>query len=369
MKYCNEYTSRKISVLNSLATIAVVIIHSNSLEDIKSPSWAFWIGNTIAFLQHWAVPFFFMVSGFFFDRAFSDKPIWTNWLPFLRKKLKSLAVPYLLWGSIFGFITMTPLKMIVNHQHGDSILSGTIFSVHSVWKAIDWTIGITGGNFVGALWYVRLLIIVFLTAPLWLYIRKISKWLSLFIGLGFIFAFSAVSGGGGETTGEHIGVFGIQISGIGWILLGMAMSAFKIEDVRLPKLMFLITGLLWIMMSIVVIHNRLSDEPWHPWLCEWFRIAPLFLIVVWWYGYDMFPCILPDQLPECFRWRFWVYCMHHPMTGWCGGIIYAVVGHGLVGRCIWQVVLAPIVLCVCLISAFLVKRIIPRLFVVLCGGR
>lgn len=64
MKYCSETTSRKIAVLTTLATVAVVIVHSNSLESIRTPSWAFWAGNAIAFLQHWAVPFFFMVSGF-----------------------------------------------------------------------------------------------------------------------------------------------------------------------------------------------------------------------------------------------------------------------------------------------------------------
>lgn len=103
MRYCSEKVSRKISVLATLATVAVVIIHSNSLELVKMPSWAFWVGNAIAFLQQWAVPFFFMVSGFFFDRAFCDKPIFSNWMPFLRKKFRSLVVPYVLWGVFSAF--------------------------------------------------------------------------------------------------------------------------------------------------------------------------------------------------------------------------------------------------------------------------
>lgn len=369
MKYCSEVVSRKIAVLSTLATVAVVIIHSNSLEAVKAPSWAFWIGNALAFLQHWAEPFFFMVSGFFFDRAFCDKSIFADWLPFLRKKVRSLVVPYVLWGSVFGFLTMTPLKMYVNHQHGDAIFSGTVFAASSAWDVIDRTIGITGGNFVGALWYVRLLQIVFLTAPLWLGLRKISRWALLWAGLGLIFGFAAASGGGGDSDGEKIFGISVSLGGIGWILLGMAVSAFRLEEVRIPKAVVALSGIVWLVFSAFVIQNRLVDAAWNPCLREWFRIAPLFLIVVWWGGYDVFPHMLPEKLPEFFSWRFWVYCMHHPMTGWCGGIVYAIVGHGLVGRCVYQIVLAPIVLGVCLLAAYLVRRSMPKAFAILNGGR
>lgn len=100
MSYCNSKTSRKIAVLTTLATIAVVIIHSNSLESYRESAWLFGIGNGIAFLQHWAVPFFFMVSGFFFDRAFDDGPLIGGYSSFLFKKLRTLGMPYLLWGSV-----------------------------------------------------------------------------------------------------------------------------------------------------------------------------------------------------------------------------------------------------------------------------
>ena len=56
--YCSEGHSKRIKVLSLLATIAVVIIHSNSLEDIRNNALAWWIGNVVAVLQYWAVPFF-----------------------------------------------------------------------------------------------------------------------------------------------------------------------------------------------------------------------------------------------------------------------------------------------------------------------
>ena len=90
--YCSKDHSRRISVLSLLATIAVVILHSNSLENIRINAFVWWIGNVIAVLQYWAVPFFFIVSGFFFDRSYVQHNVST--FQFLKKKVWSLGVPY-----------------------------------------------------------------------------------------------------------------------------------------------------------------------------------------------------------------------------------------------------------------------------------
>lgn len=369
MSYCNSKTSRKIAVLTTLATIAVVIIHSNSLESYRESAWLFGIGNGIAFLQHWAVPFFFMVSGFFFDRAFDDGPLIGGYSSFLFKKLRTLGMPYLLWGSVIGFLLMTPLKIIVNQQQGAELLSGTIFATHGVWNVVDHVVGISGGNFVGALWYVRVLLIAFLMTPVWIGLRRVSRWLLPMVGIGLILGFSAVSGGGGEESGEKFGAFYLPVSSFGWILLGMAVSAFKLEEVKVPRCAVLCAAFLWTIMTVVVVINRFEIAPWNGVLCIWFRIAPLFLIVAWWGGVDGAIARLPEKLPEWFSYRFWIYCMHHPITAWVGGIVYAVVGHGLSGRIIVQFLQAPLTLLICICAAVVVKKLCPKVFKVLCGGR
>lgn len=369
MSYCNDYTSRKFSILSTFATIAVVIIHSNTLETYRESALAFGIGNAIAFLQHWAVPFFFMTSGFFFDRAFVDKSIVKTYSPFVVKKIRSLGIPYLLWGSVIGFLLMTPLKMIVNHQQGVPLYSGTIFSVEGTWNIIDSVIGISGYNFVGALWYVRVLLIAFLIAPIWIGLRKLSRWLMPLVGFGLILVFSAVSGGGGEECGEKFGEFYLQVSSFGWILLGMAVSAFRLEELKVPRGIIISAAFLWVIMSAIVIVNRFELAPWNSVLCIWFRIAPIFLIIVWWGLSDCAIAMFPEKLPEWFNYRFWIYCMHHPITAWVGGIVYAVVGHGISGRIIVQCVQAPMTILGCVVAAALVKRLAPKTFAVLCGGR
>ena len=369
MKYCSETVSRKIAVLSAIATVAVVIIHSNSLENIRDCVFMFWIGRTIAYLQHWAVPFFFMVSGFFFDRYFTEKSFWAHFPNFLFRKVKSLAVPYVLWGSVFGFITMTPLRIYVNHQHGDSLLAGTIFASNSAWDVIDKVLGISACNFVEALWYVRLLIIVYMTAPIWIGLRKLSKFMLLLIGLTLVLGFSAVASEAADPEIVTIGGCFISVGGIGWMLLGMSVSAFKVEEIRLPTFLFFCSLLVWVAVSAIIINNRLHLGTWYPWMQEWYRIAPIFLILFWWGAYDFVPQLLPEKLPEWFGFRFWTYCMHHPVTAWVGGVVYAVFGHGMCGRVAFQLLVAPITIALCLGMGMLIKRNFIVAFRTLNGGR
>lgn len=369
MKYCSDTVSRKISVLSTIATVAVVIIHSNELANVRNPSWAFWVGRGIAYLQEWAVPFFFVVSGFFFDRFFCGKLFWSTFPSFLKRKLRSLFIPYVLWGGVYGFILMTPLTMSVNWQHGEPLLAHTIFAAHSIWNVIDRFAGITGGNFVQALWYVKVLLIVFVTAPFWVGIRKLSRWLILATGLFLVLNFSAVSFAGGDYGFSNVCGVHVHFGGIGWVMFGMAASAFRVEGMRIPKSFVTASGVLYLVMTCIVIVNRFHLAPWDGGLRVWFRIAPLFLIATWWGCYDYAPRLLPDKLPTCFSMNFWTYCMHHPITGYSSALFHALFGRSLLSACIYQVFGWILVLTVCLLCGFLVKRISPSAFAVMTGGR
>ena len=97
MKYCTDSVSRKLRILSFLATVSVVVIHTNYLERCVEGSVAWWVGNVIAYMQRWAVPFFFVVSGFFMEREFRDQEALSYLKTFFSKKSKSIIIPYLLW--------------------------------------------------------------------------------------------------------------------------------------------------------------------------------------------------------------------------------------------------------------------------------
>ena len=128
MRYCSDVVSRKIRILSFLATISVVIIHTNALEGNQEMPSAWWIGNLIGYAQRWAVPSFFVVSGFFIHRTFTYRYEF-SFLRFLKKRIETLLVPYLIWGAVYGAITMTPLSYFVAMAHHENApWSHTVFT-------------------------------------------------------------------------------------------------------------------------------------------------------------------------------------------------------------------------------------------------
>lgn len=86
------YLSQKVRCISFFALLCVFAIHSGAGEV-----------HTIVnrYITSWAVPWFLIVSGYFFESSFkkySQKEFW-------RKKIHSLVIPYLSWG-IFGFLVL-----------------------------------------------------------------------------------------------------------------------------------------------------------------------------------------------------------------------------------------------------------------------
>ena len=81
-----------------------------------------------------------------------------GWLPLLRRKIKSLYLPMVLWGAI-GLIMFFPIRILIH----DAIPTVTDFL-----KLPLMVLSAGGGHF----WYVRALIIIFALAPIIYYVAK-----------------------------------------------------------------------------------------------------------------------------------------------------------------------------------------------------
>lgn len=370
VNYCSFEIGRKLRILSFVATIIVICIHTNYLESYSINSVSWWVGNCIGYLQHWAVPFFFIVSGFFFGRYFRGKSIFNSYFPFLSKKARTLLVPYLLWGAIYGTFMITLCAICVAFMNGEKdLLSKTVFAQCDVWQIIDSIVGVTRPPLNGALWYVRILMLFFILSPFVLIMFRCSRWLGLFLGLGFILL-SPIEGTYSEVFNlPCIGQFSFKINSIGWILIGMGIGQFNVENTKMPFAVGISSFVLWLLLSLSPLFWISQDSKIPTSILLLHRCSPLFFVVFYWYIGDVLSKILPINLPRCFSLAFWIYCMHHPITSYVGSLRHMLFGHSLIVDWVWQFIAFIFVFIVCYTAGVVAIRFFPKSFKVLSGGR
>jgi peptidoglycan/LPS O-acetylase OafA/YrhL len=144
--------SLKFSQLYFLLSLLVVFIHSYTFySNVENLHWIFQktISDNISRIT---VPLFFAISGFFLFLKYENS--WDNYKDLIRKKTRTLVVPYFLW-SITTFVLMFLIQSVYPHLNQELIVE------KSVWENIISVL--LGDNTV--LWFVRILFIMTLLAP------------------------------------------------------------------------------------------------------------------------------------------------------------------------------------------------------------
>ena len=102
-----EYLSNKFRWLSLVATWAVVCIHSRTDRwAVGVEDYATKVEASIADLFHFAVPLFFVISGYMFVNSFKKH----GWLLLLKRKVRSLYIPMVLW-CIVCLALCLPIKI------------------------------------------------------------------------------------------------------------------------------------------------------------------------------------------------------------------------------------------------------------------
>ena len=135
-------------------------------------------------LTHVCVPVFFFISGYLF---FKGLEIWDNrnYLQKIRRRMKTLLVPFLLWNTIKIILY---LKYAIHHGLWDVIQSFLYNNgfFHLYWDCIQWNLGRTNwlgvptpasSPFLVTLWFLRDLMVVVICSPvLYFLFDKAKKW-------------------------------------------------------------------------------------------------------------------------------------------------------------------------------------------------
>ena len=191
--------SRKMSALYFFAIIWVAVIHCATMSE-TSAVWNIFLQRVLTEgFAGWAVPFFFISSGFWLGRSAASvwgAEVFSWWLGVLRKKSRTLLIPYILW-SIIGCCVIMPLVCGNNLlMHRGNVFIRTPFENSSFWDVVNAIFGIWGcapwGE--GVLWFVRVLFLFIFTIPFWLLVKRISFVLLIMIGIYSALRFPSIFG-------------------------------------------------------------------------------------------------------------------------------------------------------------------------------
>jgi Acyltransferase family. len=181
-----ESISLSINKLKFPLTVGVVFIHnqlkvSNEISisgqhvPIPDTAWYEAVINLFSYvLPCIAVPVFFCISGYlFFKERVLDKYLYINKL---KKRFKSLVIPYFLWNTL-GLLIFLTVRLPFLH----SLFPNTSLKDVTLNKILSgyWACEGNGFPFDYPLWYVRELILVVIISPL-LYLA-VKKWKSIFL--------------------------------------------------------------------------------------------------------------------------------------------------------------------------------------------
>ena len=225
-------TSEKLRALAFSLALLVVPIHCGSLKGVEAiPGWIRALqaigSDTISRL---AVPFFFVVSGFFLMKGIESGKVLEWWKRVCGKRMMTLVIPYLMWNVVYYGFKFATGKYGFEWSHASDQLIG--------WNLVNVPA-------CGQFWYIRCILLYVLAAPvLWLLLRNLWLGLALlaldvaawFAGWGLPFYVQPLDGSyllyfcGGMWLGLHLDRVRPWIGWCGDRLRGLFLALFVVSS-------------------------------------------------------------------------------------------------------------------------------------------
>ena len=239
--------SRKLGAVSLLAAFGVVLLHSCPTEMEKlEPTLETFLCTCLEQSTSFAVPMFFAVSGYLFavKTDLGCQPHWYSTT--LKKRVKSLLVPYLIWCTI-NAVSFVPFKMYGNHLAGRNLTSGLPMPKRpllSIWN-ICGIYGITRRHpGCPILWFIRSLMFMILISPL--YFSLFKKRITAILLLAFAFTMLVIE----WKIPTFLTYPGFSFFEVFYFMLGIFFAFYPISRDSFP-LIRRILPLLWIIVNLV----------------------------------------------------------------------------------------------------------------------
>ena len=226
MSTLSESNSQKIKNMSVACALLVVTIHVGWPKDEVCFTWF-----VNEFVRHGvariAVPFFFVVSGFFLAAHFDEREWWKSET---AKRIHSLVGPFFLWCGI-AFLLISPLSIVADLMAHRPFGTNLPVSDGRWLKAIGLDLSVCPNLF--PLWYVRCLFLFVLLSPLFKFAVERFRllWLILAFTATTMFSSACHFPDDAKDVPSWIGFFkyGISLSGVFYFSVGIFIRRFRVS--------------------------------------------------------------------------------------------------------------------------------------------
>ena len=370
-----QYLSDKLRVLSLVSIILVLYIHSGfHADEIEGMVLNDRVQTFVSgMMGRCAVPLFYVISGYLF---FLKAP--TGMMSIygkMRKRVRTLFIPYVV-GCLFfvGFLALIEIMPGASRFMNGGIMTLFQKPIADVACAVFYDAG-NGSPCAFQLWFLRDLIIIVATSPLWYVCLKRMKW--AFVAVAFCFTYLQIPHVpfyalfwfvlGGQLTKSKIASGGVR-----WneeLRVKSEESGVKNEELRHEKLIFVLVCAVFVSLSFVQLFQPDAVD-W-----ELFRIPIILMgIVTLWKAYDMVfdkGFILNNHrwLTTACQFTFFIYLFHEPTLNIVRKLIVVVLGKNEFGY-LTSYLLSPWIFTTCAVFVGVVfRRYLPGVYRTCTGGR
>lgn len=304
-------------------------------HDGQPAAWNSWIQGSMMHLTQVAVPFFFIVSGYFFFRKTGYSR--HEYMAMLKKKWETLALPYLFWNAT-GMLTL----MATGQFERTTPLACLIKLINN--------------EYYGPLWYVKDLIVFMTVCPLifmirWDKLTSRAKQTIIVTALCCLwYCWIPVD----TRLCSTEGVFFFFVGGI------IQHSKIALTDKNKKRLLYICMPL-WIGIS-------LADLPL--WQMAWLnKVCIVTGITTVWLIYDLMPYKLTKQVMNVSSFSFFLYVTHFYVIKIMKLGTAALFFNNNTASALSYLIMPLATSAICVVIGICVKKIFPRLYGLTTGGR
>ena len=349
-----QYLSDKLRVLSLISIILVLYIHSGfHADEIEGMVMNDRVQEFVSgMMGRCAVPLFYVISGYLFFLKVPEgmKSIYGK----MRKRVGTLVVPYII-GCLFfvGFGVLMAVLPGVSKYMNSSLMPLFFKPIGEILRSIFYDAG-NGTPCAFQLWFLRDLILIVATSPLWYLCLKHLKW--GFVAVVFVLTYFDV---------PHVPFLSLF-----WFVLGGQLTKAKIEMGGVGRTKVAIFGLcLFLIISII--------QLFFPDIIDWglLRIPIILLGIIGAWGlYDVvfgkdFSLSRHQWFATACQFTFFIYLFHEPTLNIVRKLIVVVLGKNEFGY-MASYLISPWIFTVCAVFAgLLFRKYLPRVYDVCTGGR